>query len=449
MANKPFEYTIINPLERPKSADINQMQGQAHADVRLLARQLFKGTGFFDDTGAEGFISDSFKVYRQSAIFGIGFIQGIGFQNGVANTSIGSISGLNDEYPYKPLTISDRQVPFPSGYKCEVGYSRYDLVQVRALSGTEQLTNAQPTDILSPSAQTFSSQTVNKTLTFDLTDVDIQYMDTGGTPTAPIVVKKGVPSAFPFLPTAPTVDSGYLAVALIRVYDNTAPLSSSDITDQRALLYAQANLDKVTGVLDVAHGGTGNATLTDNALLVGNGTSAIATLSPGAAGQVVRSNGTSWVSANNYVYSVKNAIAASPIEYILPKVSTSTWVELSALTLNNVNVYTGNIRISLQPASNGLPAQFYIRNESGLGEGDEIQYYLKLIITRDAVSYEHLFYYDTSIGAISAVWQPQINVSGSFSAGDLDFQLLARYDAGGSYTVKAHLNNLALYVTQG
>jgi hypothetical protein len=51
-----------------------------------------------------------------------------------------------------------------------------------------------------------------------------------------------------------------------------------------------------SGVLQVAGGGTGAATLTSNAVLVGNGTSAVQTVAPGASGNVLTSNGTNWAS---------------------------------------------------------------------------------------------------------------------------------------------------------
>ena len=50
---------------------------------------------------------------------------------------------------------------------------------------------------------------------------------------------------------------------------------------------------KVTGTLPVANGGTGAASLTANRMLVANGTSAIAVLGAGTAGQVMLSNGAS------------------------------------------------------------------------------------------------------------------------------------------------------------
>jgi hypothetical protein len=52
----------------------------------------------------------------------------------------------------------------------------------------------------------------------------------------------------------------------------------------------------IVGITDltVADGGTGRSTLTSNALLVGNGTSGINSISPGTSGTVLASNGTAW-----------------------------------------------------------------------------------------------------------------------------------------------------------
>jgi hypothetical protein len=55
----------------------------------------------------------------------------------------------------------------------------------------------------------------------------------------------------------------------------------------------------ITGITDlaVADGGTGSSSLTANAVLLGNGTSALQTVAPGTSGNVLKSNGTTWTSA--------------------------------------------------------------------------------------------------------------------------------------------------------
>ena len=52
------------------------------------------------------------------------------------------------------------------------------------------------------------------------------------------------------------------------------------------------------GILPVANGGTGLSTLTLNGVLLGNGTSALQSIAPGASGNVLTSNGTTWISGS-------------------------------------------------------------------------------------------------------------------------------------------------------
>lgn len=54
---------------------------------------------------------------------------------------------------------------------------------------------------------------------------------------------------------------------------------------------------EVSGTLPVANGGTGASTLTTNNVILGNGTSAVQFVAPGTNGNVLTSNGTTWVSS--------------------------------------------------------------------------------------------------------------------------------------------------------
>jgi hypothetical protein len=53
----------------------------------------------------------------------------------------------------------------------------------------------------------------------------------------------------------------------------------------------------LSATLAVASGGTGATSLTANNVILGNGTSAVQTVAPGANGNVLTSNGTTWTSA--------------------------------------------------------------------------------------------------------------------------------------------------------
>jgi hypothetical protein len=52
----------------------------------------------------------------------------------------------------------------------------------------------------------------------------------------------------------------------------------------------------IANPLVVSSGGTGRATLTANNVVLGNGTTAVNFVGPGASGNVLTSNGTTWVS---------------------------------------------------------------------------------------------------------------------------------------------------------
>jgi hypothetical protein len=55
-------------------------------------------------------------------------------------------------------------------------------------------------------------------------------------------------------------------------------------------------LVKQAATVTVAQGGTGATSLTANNVLLGNGTSALQVVAPGTSGNVLTSNGTTWVS---------------------------------------------------------------------------------------------------------------------------------------------------------
>ena len=63
---------------------------------------------------------------------------------------------------------------------------------------------------------------------------------------------------------------------------------------------ANSDITSITGLttaLTVAQGGTGAATHTSKGVLIGNGTSALTTVSPGTSGNLLKSDGTNWTSA--------------------------------------------------------------------------------------------------------------------------------------------------------
>ncbi|MCX7650094.1 MAG: hypothetical protein N2050_06020, partial [Flavobacteriales bacterium] len=67
---------------------------------------------------------------------------------------------------------------------------------------------------------------------------------------------------------------------------------------------------EVTGVLPVANGGTGVNSIPANGVVLGNGTSPITTVAPGAAGNVLMSDGTTWTSNDGSGQFIRNQNSA-------------------------------------------------------------------------------------------------------------------------------------------
>jgi hypothetical protein len=86
----------------------------------------------------------------------------------------------------------------------------------------------------------------------------------------------------------------------------------------------------VTGIVAVANGGTGLATLTANNVLLGNGTGTLLAVAPGTSGNVLTSNGTTWASV------------AQPPSDIQTITSTSTWTKpTGGQTMARIMVWGG------------------------------------------------------------------------------------------------------------
>lgn len=70
-------------------------------------------------------------------------------------------------------------------------------------------------------------------------------------------------------------------------------VSSSQTITNKTIAIAS---NTISGVFGVANGGTGQSSLTANALIVGNGTSPVSFIAPGTSGNILTSDGTNWVS---------------------------------------------------------------------------------------------------------------------------------------------------------
>jgi hypothetical protein len=108
---------------------------------------------------------------------------------------------------------------------------------------------------------------------------------------------------------------------------------------------ANSDITSITGLttaLTVAQGGTGAATHTSKGALIGNGTSAVTTVSPGTSGNVLTSDGTSWASAAN-TGSAKAWICYKGTATVAIRSS----FNVSSVTVNGTGDYTINLTTAM------------------------------------------------------------------------------------------------------
>lgn len=487
MANKPFEYRIINQLERPKSEDINLAQEQAHADARLVAREMFEAQ--------DGFLGNGFLV-GVSPIDPTEYVRitsGVFFQTKDAEYSIGGVAGLNDALPYKATTIGDLEIgcqPPPTG----VDEKRYDLIQVRPLTGIERLIDPETVDILNPSLQTFSQSTLPKTLTASFTPGVLAGL-------LPVYTNIDVPVTEPMSyvtgAVATTTDwgdvlkpgivPGYMGVVYIKRYSGQTEITAADIEDARTLLKLPVGVGGTgttnlpagavllgngtssitsTAILPISKGGTGNSAAAGytgslvwyNAaenkfdyaqayegapiysamsgyLLSSNATGAPTWVAPGTTGQVLVSTGTAWAAQDGFRYYYSLPVTVAPG-------SSATYSELSDFTLTNKELVRGLARFKLQPAENGFDSSIQATRPDSSFDG---VVYIKIEITGPT---PREFVFKTWMGAAT---DPALRTTVAFPA-------LEDFFEAGNYTVKVYykteaatmvFTNCVLFVSQG
>lgn len=110
------------------------------------------------------------------------------------------------------------------------------------------------------------------------------------------------------------------------ILDGTTGVTTPGVTDSGNL--SVGGTASITGattlstVLGVAQGGTGATSLTANNVLLGNGTSAVATVAPGTSGNVLTSDGTTWQSIS------------APGLTLLATIATTSGTSVNSGTLN-------------------------------------------------------------------------------------------------------------------
>lgn len=94
--------------------------------------------------------------------------------------------------------------------------------------------------------------------------------------------------------------------------------------------------------ISVAKGGTGATTLTANGLLIGNGTSAVTALAPGTNGNILSSNGTTWVSSTPSITLIREIAD----EFSATSLQTSFTLSQTPSSNSKVKMYINGVRIS-------------------------------------------------------------------------------------------------------
>ena len=146
-------------------------------------------------------------------------------------------------------------------------------------------------------------------------------------------------------------------------------IGSSSITTLGTIATGTWNASTIT----VAKGGTGATTLTANGVIVGNGTSAVSTVAPSTNGNVLTSNGTSWISSTpsvTLIREVANEFSATTSQTLFTLTQTPS-------VNSKVKMYINGVRISNSAYSiSGTALTYNATNNSdySLTASDRIQF---------------------------------------------------------------------------
>jgi len=132
----------------------------------------------------------------------------------------------------------------------------------------------------------------------------------------------------------------------------------------------------VTGVTQVANGGTGASTLTANNVILGNGTSSPSFVAPGANGNVLTSNGTTWTSAAAGGGGGGGSLVFLGTTLITSPVANVSFTGLSSTTyIAFMLQYQG-----IQPGSDGQNLRMQVGNSTYSGGWFTSNYYSNILV---------------------------------------------------------------------
>jgi hypothetical protein len=246
MANKPFDTTIIRPLERPLSSDLDAAQSQIYRTIREVASRTYSRTNFVSSVGrygysrSFGFIGQGLRLYQEAspATMNLTIRSGLGFRSGTTASDIDGVVGLNDLSDYTPVMLTDNvTVTVPAAPAA--GFARRDLLQVRI---NRAVTDTTSRWLLNPTSQTFAPTNIGKTLTFDLGSAVtiVNPGDPVGVNPIEYVVGTNAPYAIPddFLSiSSPATSADYISIAVVNVAGGAVAIGNDHIVDLRGLIF--------------------------------------------------------------------------------------------------------------------------------------------------------------------------------------------------------------------
>jgi microcystin-dependent protein len=178
----------------------------------------------------------------------------------------------------------------------------------------------------------------------------------------------------------------------------------------------------VSGALPAGNGGTGQATLTANNVLLGNGTSAVQTVAPGSSGNALVSNGTTWVSgppvpSGTVVYYAANTPPTGYLKANGAVISRSTYAGLFAAIGTTFGTGDGSTTFGL-PDLRGEFIRSWADN-GGVDSG-------RAFGSNQAVQTNNLAAFQTTGNAISVNVERLVDNAGNYS----DYSETGANDAG-------------------
>lgn len=234
MADAPFNHTPIGFLERPVSKDHNQNTSQIYRTLRDVL--MFAWAQRVSNTSSapspmDGFLGGGFRVVpKNPAAMQVEVSPGFGFVFRPADlpSDIGSpdLLEVDDLSTYKPLVLLTAQT---FNVTAPAANPRIDIIEAKV---DRRLENSISRRQFDSGLEEFVPHSYFKTLAFEA-DGRTGSVNDPASSTAGLSYKVGVEAGSP---VAPTVTTGYVKIAEVRLAAGATTITASNIGDFRKLL---------------------------------------------------------------------------------------------------------------------------------------------------------------------------------------------------------------------